>query len=292
MGIHRSDSEPFSIRYKDLELKMMVVELSKVKIHEEIVPKILEDLIKSVGTLKVLKDPIIVDEESLTVLDGMHRVASLKALNARFAPACAVDYKNPSIKVYRWYRSVKLPGKVGSREASKMGLDRRSPSEATSMLNGKEVAATLNGRDEAFVSTKNVEDEVESSWVVKEIESALRKMGADIGYDDRIDAFEKLESGFVDYILMHQPIDVECIVRSASMGKLFAHKSTRHIIPGRPLGVNVPLEMLAGDLDIGEVNRELWASLSSRPYENRSRGMIIGGRRYEEPLTIFLGEYP
>jgi hypothetical protein len=290
MGIPGSVAEPFTIRYEDLELKIMLVELSEVKIHEEIVPKIKDDLIRSLGTLKVIKDPIIVDEDSLTVLDGMHRVASLKELNARLVPVCTVDYKNPSIKVYRWYRSIKFPGKVGRREASKLGLAEASPSEADSLLDKKMVGAALIGRGEALVSTENVGDQMESSWVVKAIESGMRDMGAEVGYDDRIDAFEKLEVGSVDYILMHQPVSVECIVRSASTGKLFAHKSTRHIIPGRPLGVNVPLGMLTGDLDLGEANRELMVFLSSKRFENRSRGMVIGGRRYEEPLTIFLGE--
>jgi len=52
----------------------------------------------------IVKDPLIVDEEDLVILDGMHRFESLKRLGCRFAPCCLLDYMSPQIRVGSWYR--------------------------------------------------------------------------------------------------------------------------------------------------------------------------------------------
>lgn len=65
----------YKITSNDMCLEISLVDLEKLHIHEEVVPKLVDQLAESIVKDKVLRHPVMVDQKSLVVLDGMHRVA-------------------------------------------------------------------------------------------------------------------------------------------------------------------------------------------------------------------------
>ncbi|MEM0199391.1 MAG: ABC transporter ATP-binding protein, partial [Desulfurococcaceae archaeon] len=76
-------------------------------------------------------------------------------------------------------------------------------------------------------------------------------------------------------------------VRAVALrGEVFVHKATRHVIPARPLNINVPLEWLSGKYDVNEVKRMIAEYLASRRIKRLPPGTVLD-RRYEEELYVF-----
>jgi hypothetical protein len=76
------------------------------------------------------------------------------------------------------------------------------------------------------------------------------------------------------------------IVEVALSGRIFAPKSTRHIIPARPMAVNIPTDWLWGDLSLGETNRRMVDLLKSKRIERLPPGQVLD-RKYDEELFVF-----
>jgi len=72
------------------------------------------------------------------------------------------------------------------------------------------------------------------------------------------------------------------------VGRLLPHKVTRHIIPARPLEVDIPLKTLTEEATpLQETNARFVSSLHARGMTREPAGSIVGGRRYEEETFIF-----
>lgn len=123
---------------------------------------------------------------------------------------------------------------------------------------------------------------------MRELEIRLRGMGFEVEYETAREAEDKLNRKAVGAVLYPPMIGKERVVEIARMGRVFTFKATRHIVPARPVGVDVPLRLLR-DLKLTgeEANERLSALLSwKRLRYVPSRG-IWRGRRYDEGLYIF-----
>jgi hypothetical protein len=58
------------------------------------------------------------------------------------------------------------------------------------------------------------------------------------------------------------------------------------VIPSRPLGVNVPLDLLINHTH-EEATEKLDQLLSSRHVSRKPPGSVVDGRRYQEELLVF-----
>jgi len=68
-----------------------------------------------------------------------------------------------------------------------------------------------------------------------------------------------------DEIVVWTPhITKQMVVEAASRGKLFAPRTTRHIIHPRPLNVNVPSYWFKENISLEEINRRF-----SKPHKGR-----------------------
>jgi hypothetical protein len=75
-------------------------------------------------------------------------------------------------------------------------------------------------------------------------------------------------------------------VETAIKKKVFHHKSTRMVIPVRPLFVNVPNELLHSELKPEKVNEKFIEHLASKKIRRLPPGQRID-RRYEEKIIVF-----
>jgi len=281
----------FKLAAPGLELQVGLEDLSKVRIHEEIVPELLEKLVDEIKSSGKVKDPVIVDSKTLVVLDGMHRVASLGELGCRYLPVCLVDYQNTNVRVGCWYRTI--PKDIG--ESKFPGLFRQlgliaepTPLEtATRALKERHAPAALLARDTCYMLKGESGGIRESYALVKRIELALREEGLRVDYENEFDAVRRARSGEVSAALMVPGVRKDEVVEAALSGNVFAHKTTRHVLSARPMHVDVPLGWLKGDRPLGGLNRMLIEQLSKRRVKRLPKGTLFEGRKYEGELWIF-----
>jgi len=76
-----------------------LVELSKLKPHEEVDLLYLKELKQEIKSDGILKLAIAVDKDTNIILDGHHRVAALKELGCTKIPVVFVDYNSSMISV-------------------------------------------------------------------------------------------------------------------------------------------------------------------------------------------------
>lgn len=84
------------------EFKVVLLPIDMLKPHEKGSPLYLEMLRKEIQQDGVLKYPIIADEKTNVILDGMHRWLALKSLGYTQIPVLQVNVlKNPQIRIGR-----------------------------------------------------------------------------------------------------------------------------------------------------------------------------------------------
>ncbi len=266
-------------------------EVEGLRLHEEVIPSAVRELADRMRADGVFMHPIIVDEGSLVVLDGMHRVAAAREIGYKFIPVCLVDYNNPSIEIGAWYRLLSGPVDMGRMPAmlEDLGLsaERASLDSAHGLVEGRRAIAAIFSKDECFVVNGPRGGIKETYDVIKMVEARLLSEGCSIGYDDEEGAMERVRSGEALASIMTPTISKREVIETALAGKAFIQKSTRHLIPARPMFVNVPAELLTGALGLSEANDRLVALLSSRGLKRLPPGQILD-RCYREELYVFL----
>ncbi len=83
-------------------VKIETIKLTELRPHEEIEPVHLDELREEIRSDKILKKPIVVDRETLIILDGHHRYNSFKQLGLSKIPVHFVDYRSDTVKVTGW----------------------------------------------------------------------------------------------------------------------------------------------------------------------------------------------
>lgn len=280
----------FKVEVGGLELKITLEELSKLHIHEEIIPEMLDALVKKIQADKVFKDPVIVDEKTLVVLDGMHRVAASKRLGFKYIPVCLVNYDDPRIKLYAWSRGIvgidvnklmKVVNEVGFTYV-KLG----DVKEALRELRGRRYSVLIVTRGDLYGLVSNTQDIKSVYDRVKFVEEAVKQESGAIYYFTEEESIEKVSRGEIDLALIPTAITKEEVRSVALRGEVFIHKATRHVIPARPLGINVPLEWLKDTNPLSDLRTRLVEYLSRRRFKKLPPGTVLD-RRYDEELLVF-----
>jgi hypothetical protein len=278
----------FKVKVPGPGLEIEIVDINRVRIHEEIVPELLKVLIADIKSRRMIMDPLLVDKKTEVVLDGMHRVAALRSMGYRYLPVCKVNYHSPRVKVGCWYRVIegrdggkfseilKLLGLRGEKtrvERAKRELDKR-----------RAVAALLSSGGCLLIKAEKNDIHESYGWI-KRIERALKEESFKVRYERERDA-GKLLSKRVS-ILLVPCVKKNEIIETALSGRVFAHKTTRHVVEGRPLNVRVPLGWLTGNRPLEVINRMLCRSLSKREFKRFPAGSFFKGKLLEGGVTVF-----
>jgi ParB-like chromosome segregation protein Spo0J len=72
--------------------KIVLVDIKKLKSHEETDPTNLKEVIHRIKKDGYLKNPVVVEDKHNIILDGHHRVAALKKLGVKFVPSFLISY--------------------------------------------------------------------------------------------------------------------------------------------------------------------------------------------------------
>lgn len=275
----------YTIDGDGIQLDIALVEIDELVLHEETISGRLDALMEAIERAGNLKSPVIVDRESLVVLDGMHRVKALRNLGCRFMCVCLVDYTSPGIKVDRWCRVVSSPIAIEDfiSRFGDLGVITGavgSPGGGASLL--------LMLEEGYYEMAAHGEGIVSAFETVTSIESWLRKKGHAIRYEIERDAAKMLERREVGFVLCPPSIEKHHVIEAVRSGRMFPPKATRHIVPARPFGVDVPLALLRDNvISVEEANRRLSKMLEVKSLRRVPPGYRWGSRRYEEAVYLF-----
>ena len=114
------------------------------------------------------------------------------------------------------------------------------------------MAAILSKNDCYKISAKASGIREAYAWVGR-IEKTFANNGLNISYEAERDAEENVKSGRAIAAIMTPRATKSEVLEAALSGKVFAHKTTRHMVPMRPMGVNVPLSWLIGDMSLDKL---------------------------------------
>jgi L-serine kinase (ADP) len=256
-----------------------------LKPHEETVP---EDLRGIVNTLKqdpILRHPIIADSATGAVLDGTHRLAALSQLGCSKIPTALIDYQNPLVKVDRWFRVMAgetLNDFMKQIEQNLSPLPMSSSQADQSLLSRLSYAA-LHDRKECVAFRSNGADALKAFQSAFRLEELARNSRMKITYTDNDDLSDVPEAGFVMSTIR---VEKREVVESCQSQRLFPPKSTRHLIPSRPLGVSVPLDWLKMKND-DQAEIAFVKHIRSKHIRRLPEGSKVGSRRYLEEVFLF-----
>jgi hypothetical protein len=269
------------ISFMGFSEELALAPVDKLHPHEEIIPSILDKLVGEIRRSGVFKDPIIVDSNSNVVLDGMHRLAASKIIGFKWIPVCYVDYMSDGVRVYRWWRIISGSGfrEFVEKSFNADFLGRDSVDIYVSKY------PLLIFRDGFYLfHTSGV---FESLWLVKDLEANFSSRGFIVNYDLESDAISKLDSGECSAVLTLPGVSKGDVISLAVSGKVFPHKSTRHVFPFRPMGINLPLNVLFMD-SFEEASLMFLDHIKSRAVRIYPPGSILD-RKYDEYLYVFEG---
>jgi hypothetical protein len=274
------------ITSSSLNFRLSLVELNALKPHEEIIEHAVRSLSSEIRLEGEVRDPLMVDQDDLVVLDGMHRYAALKMLNCRFAPCCLLDYDDPLVRVSAWYRLFTVPdAQILAERILRENNLTYSRLESQYDYNAEALLLLRNGLE--YLSTKPMEP-IERVRAAVQLEKAVTANHHRVEYLSETVAIQRLKSGDVNLVIPVPIFSKQQIRELAQRNMLLPHKVTRHVIPSRPLHINIPLKMLTQPNSTqAEANRRLGELLAKRHVERKMPGSVVDGRRYEEELLVF-----
>ncbi|MCX6816397.1 MAG: ParB N-terminal domain-containing protein [Candidatus Beckwithbacteria bacterium] len=85
-----------------------LVAIDKLRAHEEVSPQRLALVMSLINQKGIIVNPVIIDKKTRIILDGHHRVESLKRLGYRLVPAMSVDYFSDQVRVYSRRRNMRI----------------------------------------------------------------------------------------------------------------------------------------------------------------------------------------
>jgi len=287
----------FLIETEKLQLKLEIVPVESLTLHEKIIPSLANKLILEFKNLANLQNPIIVDENNI-VLDGNHRAFVSRELKFKYIPVCKIDYFNETAMLRYWFR---LLGNIQDMDLLRAAIEDmgghlqevKDREELTRALECDQLCCGIqcDNFHASFRFPKDlVYDAVRAYDILEEIQEILIKKGVELKYIpcDKVHENEfcnTLESGKV--VIWTPQITKQMVVEAVKEKKVFAPKSTRHIIPARPLNVNVPNNWFTEDLSLEEMNKRFSEFLKRKGLRRFGPGQVIDGRYYEEELFVF-----
>lgn len=272
------------------ELKLEIVSLENVLLHEEIEYKRVDKLKERLRTDRVLKNPPMVarvnDNGSprYVVLDGASRSSALLKLQVPDILVQIVDYHSPEVRLDSWHHLLLDITPAGLRreldEVSCVAMVEMDEEQARRELQARKILAYLKFTDGRSAGLRCSDDLAEQARALNEVVRS---------YEAKVELYRvsstNLEQLVADpkrlaAVMVFPVYKPDEIIQLALSGARVPMGITRHIIPGRALRVNLPLDILEKEQTLPEKNAWLDAWLQEKM---RNRNV----RYYPEPVFLF-----
>ncbi len=290
----------FCLETDTLKMTLEIERVDALLLHENIIPVSANRLIMELSRLESLRNPIIVEQNNV-VLDGNHRVYAFRELDFKFVPVCKIDYYNAAAKLKYWFR---LFGNIQSIDIVKKAFQKAGATFCT--LADKEALKKAmlenhlafgfqyqNDYTLAEFETGMANDAVSTYNAIQIAQDVIIRKGATLQYIpcssvDDIKFDPKLRSE--EMVVWTPQITKTMVIEAAKKKKIFAPKTTRHLIPARPLNVDVPGPWLQENVSLDVINHRFIEFLEQKQIKRFGPGQVVDGRFYEEELYVFLNK--
>lgn len=287
----------FCIKTKSLELRLEVIPVESLFQHEDTLPHVVDELLLEFRNWANLQNPIIVDENNM-VLDGNHRAFVFKELKFKYIPACRINYFNKSVELRYWFRLLEniegvdlLKQIVEDMNGKLQQVDDQETLKKTLKNNNLDCGIQQGNFYASIRFNKDlVNDAVSAYAVLAKIQDRLIQEGIKLKYFPCQHMHETKfcsELKECEMVIWTPQITKEMVVAAAKREKVFAPRTTRHLVSPRPLNVNVPLYWFKENISLEEINRRFSQFLASKNLERFGPGQVIDGRYYGEELLFF-----
>lgn len=264
---------------------LRVFELTRLLLHEEPDPARVARIRDAFNRDGIVRNPPVVAPMSgdrATVLDGANRITALRDLGVPHAIVQVVPYHDSEIGLSTWRHYVHEDGgpRLRERTASLPGIRVAGIEE--------EVAETLLDRREAIAAIVDEHGALllrDGGALPGAVEALARLVALYRGRRRiyRVDggAAEALRAHYgPGTLVIFLRFEKEDILQIADRGGRLPTGITRHVIPGRALRVNTPIEWLAAPSPTAEKQAALDVDLHRRWLDHRVR-------YYAEPTYLF-----
>jgi L-serine kinase (ADP) len=280
-----SSGKGFEIKNSKIPILLALKRIEELKPHEETVATDLRGIVNTLQRDPILRHPVVADAATGAVLDGNHRLAALSELGCYTIPTALIDYQNPMVKVDRWFRVItgeNLHDFVKRIKDNRAHLV-TSFSEADRYLLSRSSYGSLCNKMEWFTFPTTEPDAVEAFQKSNRIEEIARNNHLKIAYTDSNDLTGLPKRSFLMSTICVEKSEV---VESCMNHRLFPPKSTRHLIPSRPLGLSVPVEWLK-NTNYAEAESAFVRHIRSKHVKRLPERSKVGSRRYLEEVFLF-----
>jgi hypothetical protein len=275
----------FEIKTGKIPILLTLKRIRELKPHEETVPSDLHVIVSTLERDPVLRHPIIADSATGSVLDGTHLLAALSQLGCYTIPTALIDYQNPLVRVDRWFRVIAgedLNDFMKRTDQSRSDMA-TSASEADRSLLSRLSYASLSDQRECFTFRSKGSAALEACGNAFQIEEIARNNLLKIAYTDNNDLKDLSKNTFLMSTIRVEKSEV---IESCLSHSLFPPKSTRHLIPSRPLGLAFPLDWLKSK-NHAEAESAFEKHIRSKRVRRLPEGSKVGSRRYLEEVFLF-----
>ncbi|UCG01128.1 MAG: ParB N-terminal domain-containing protein [Candidatus Heimdallarchaeota archaeon] len=226
---------------------IVLINISELYGHEEIVQTQVEWLKDNLKKLGYFFRPILVAKHEKVILDGHHRVVALqeigeeKGVKTIKIPCVEIEYvDNPDITLGTWHPIYTGKGSFSfPDEINKIGIEwEKVELFSPALLNVPKFGFTLKTNDGCYFCLKGTQQDIYKKFL-SHFEPEAFDYAKTLDY-----AIQSVETGKGTFALLRTRVTKQDVIRSAKSEKLYAPKTTRHILSFRYQDIKVPLEKL------------------------------------------------
>lgn len=260
----------------DLYPRIQIVPMASCIAHEGVVQRWVDQIAHSILDHGVLKNPIIVAKAPDTangskwvVIDGMHRFAACQKLELRDILVCEVDYLSDKIRVEGWdaftfkrmNAKTLLPELFPESKGYTITRAKDGKKLQDQVIRREIMLAACDRGDEYYVvhhdGLKDAELLEELIRATGIIDAALDHKRLKPLYVANSTSLADFENSNAMSIVIRPHFTKPEILERTLANQLFPRKSTRHLIPDRPLRIDLNLSVLRTEIDLKAKNRLL-----------------------------------
>ncbi|HQU37088.1 MAG TPA: ParB N-terminal domain-containing protein [Anaerolineales bacterium] len=268
------------------EIRLRFVPLEQLLLHEEDDPYRVRRIVDSITRDGFLRNPPIVAEyqSKYIVLDGATRVTALRAMGFRDAMVQIVEYDKETVDLSVWNHII-----VGLSpehlladlaDIDEFTIEPIEDATAIQRLNARDIEACIimrNGSQFAVLCEGDVCDKADLLCQLVSVYRGKAEVHRTAAINMPLLIGEYPNLSAVIAFPAYAPSDV---VEIALNGSKIPMGVTRHLIPGRALGLNIPIGKFDDSTSLEEKNAWLDESIRQRLKVNKIR-------LYQEPVFVF-----
>lgn len=276
----------------ELRPNLQLVAVGRIRFHEHPEHRRTLRLVERIKQQAVLRNPPIVaamPDGNYLLLDGANRVSALAEIGYSHVPVQVVKYGDPAVQLKGWHHLLIDGGSLGLRSVyehlSDVRLQPVVQGQLSTLLELREVFAILVENDNSFwaLFPEQAQEEIEIHHRIEVLEAVVSAYEGQsqleriklANYSQLSEVINSVEHELILFPVLHK----EELLHLAAQRIMIPTGLTRHVIPGRALGIDLDLSFITElETDAKKVSH----------FQQYIDQITIQGRIrfYEEPVFI------